>query len=264
VPVTVYIVSVVFFAMLVQSSVGFGAGLIGLPLLVLRIPFEVAAPMIGLMSLVTGVIIIAQDREHVHVRSVSWLLVSSFVGIPLGLWLLAHGSPHLLKGLLGLFLVAFAGDSMFVGPRWELKSDRPIWLCVCGFWAGVLGTAFATSGPPLVIYAAARRWTAPQFRATAQGFFLPSGIVIVAGYWLAGFWGRTVTTYFLYALPPALAALWIGRLVNRRLRQHAFQRALYVLLLAIGVLLVAQAVRGTIGKTRETASDVPTLAASQR
>ncbi|HEX4000381.1 MAG TPA: sulfite exporter TauE/SafE family protein [Pirellulales bacterium] len=241
--VTVYVVIVVFFAMLVQSALGFGSGLVGLSLLVFRIPFEVAAPLIVLLSITVGSIIVMQDWYEVHLRSVSWLLVSSLFGMPLGLWLLVHSDPHLLKEALGLFLIGFSAYCLFVGSRLELKSDSSVWLCLCGFCAGVLGEAFGMSGPPLLIYGAMRRWSAQRFRATGQGFFLPSSAIILAGYWLTGLWVWTVTLYYLISLPAAIAALFLGRSVNRRLRGKAFHHYLYATIIGIGAVLLIQSLR---------------------
>jgi len=97
------------------------------------------------------------------------------------------------------------------------------------------------NGPPLAIYGALSRWSAQQFRATLQGYFLPASIVGMAGYWLTGLWKWDVTYYFLISLPATLAAILLGRMMNRRLNSNVFQRYVYVGLIAIGAILMIQA-----------------------
>lgn len=97
------------------------------------------------------------------------------------------------------------------------------------------------NGPPLVIYGAMRRWSAPHFRATLQGYFLPASLIGMAGYWLAGLWVPAVTHYYLISLPLALAAVFLGRALNHRLQGDAFLKYIYVALAAIGLLLTVQA-----------------------
>lgn len=250
--------------MLIQSALGFGAGLIGVPLLVLMLPVAVAAPLVGLMSITSGMIIVAQDWHDVDVRSLRWLLVSSLFGMPLGLLLLDYGNPHLLKGALAIFLLFFSIYCLWGGERLRLQSDRAIWLCVCGFFAGIVGQAYGMSGPPLVIYAALRRWTAGRFRSTGQAFFLPTSFIIMAGYWLIGDLDWTVTSYFLYSLPASIVAVLIGRAMNRRLQKHSFHRYLYASIICVGLVLLFQALHEQPAKmpakknpaTRETASVV--------
>jgi hypothetical protein len=100
------------------------------------------------------------------------------------------------------------------------------------------------NGPPLVVYGAMRRWTAPHFRATLQGYFLPASIIGMVGYWLAGLWTPAVTHYYLLSLPVALVGIFLGRAVNHRLHGDAFYKYLYAGLGIIGVLLLLQAITG--------------------
>ena len=102
------------------------------------------------------------------------------------------------------------------------------------------------NGPPLVVYGAMRRWTAPHFRATLQGYFLPASIIGMAGYWLAGLWTPAVTHYYLLSLPVTLLGVFLGRVINHRLRGEAFVKYLYVGLAGIGGLLLVQAVSGRV------------------
>jgi len=97
------------------------------------------------------------------------------------------------------------------------------------------------NGPPLVIYGAMRRWSAPHFRATLQGYFLPASLIGMIGYLLAGLWVPAVTHYYLISLPLALVAVFLGRALNHRLQGDAFLKYIYVALAAIGLLLVMQA-----------------------
>jgi uncharacterized membrane protein YfcA len=127
----------------------------------------------------------------------------------------------------------------------ELKHDNRVWLLVCGFFAGVLGGAYGMNGPPLAVYGAMRRWSAQHFRATLQGYFLPASIIGMGGYWLAGLWVHGVTHYYLIGLPSTLLAVFLGRVINHRLRGDTFLKYIYIGLAGIGALLLFQA---TIGR----------------
>jgi hypothetical protein len=99
------------------------------------------------------------------------------------------------------------------------------------------------NGPPLVIYGAMRRWSPQHFRATLQGYFLPASVVAMAGYWLAGLWVPAVTHYFLLSLPVAIPAIFLGRLVNHRLRTDSFFAYVHLGLVCVGLVLLIQAIR---------------------
>jgi hypothetical protein len=63
------------------------------------------------------------------------------------------------------------------------------------------------------------------------------------GYAVMGLWVPAVTWYFVYSLPAILAAVLIGRWLNRRLTGDGFFRYVYIGLIAIGGVLVAQSLR---------------------
>lgn len=238
---TLCVLAVVFLATLIRSTFGFGEGLVAVPLLVLILPVEVATPVVVLLSITVAGVVVVQDWRKIHVGSAGWLLAPTFVGIPLGIALLTSVHQNLVKAALAMVIVAFAGYSLLGKRPPELRSDSRIWLLGCGFFAGVLGGAYGMNGPPLVVYGAMRRWSPQHFRATLQGYFLPASIVAMAGYWMAGLWTPTVTRYYLISLPVALPAIFLGRVMNHRIRGDAFLRYVHVGLVCIGVLLLVQA-----------------------
>jgi uncharacterized membrane protein YfcA len=241
---TAYVLVVILLATLIRSAFGFGEALVAVPLLAIRIPISIAAPLAVLVSITVAAIIIAQDWRNIHVRSAGWLVVSTLIGIPLGLMLLTEGNQHLVKGTLAVVIMAFSAYALIGRRPPELHSDNRMWLLVCGFCAGVLGGAYGMNGPPLAIYGAMRRWSAQHFRATLQGYFLPASVIGMLGYWLAGLWVREVTRYYLLSLPVVIPAILLGRLVNRRMREGAFLKFIHVGLILIGTTLLVQAMRG--------------------
>jgi hypothetical protein len=241
---TVYVLLVIFVATLIRSAFGFGEALVAVPLLAIRLPIGVAAPLAVLVSITIAALIIAQDWRHIHVRSASWLVVATLFGIPLGLMLLTKGDPRLVKGALAVVIISFSAYALIGRKPPELHSDNRVWLLGCGFLAGIMGGAYGMNGPPLAIYGAMRRWSAQHFRATLQGYFLPASVIGMIGYWLAGLWVSSVTRYYLLSLPLVIVAILLGRAMNHRMRGNAFLKFVHVGLLLIGTTLLLQAIRG--------------------
>jgi uncharacterized membrane protein YfcA len=234
------VLAVIFVATLIRSAFGFGEALVAVPLLALLVPVEVAAPLAVLVSITVAGVVVVQDWHKVHLGSAWRLALSTLFGIPLGLLLLTAAPERVVKAVLAVVIVAFSAYCLVHRSRFELRDDRLAWLF--GFVAGVLGGAYGMNGPPLVIYGTLRRWSAEHFRATLQGYFLPASLVGMAGYWLAGLWVPAVTRYYLLSLPPAVAAIFLGRVVNRRLAGRPFLLYVHVGLILIGVTLLIQSV----------------------
>lgn len=237
-PATVQVLAVLFLATFIRSALGFGEALVAVPLLALVMPVQIAAPLAVLLSITVAAVIVIQDWRNIHIRSAGWLVISTLFGIPLGLWILKTLSESIVKAILGSFIIAFALYSL-AGRKPKLDHDRlaPLF----GFSAGILGGAYGMNGPPLVVYGVLRRWQPAQFRATLQGYFLIASIVGMAGYAVTGLWTRTVSNYFLLALPAALVAILLGHFAHRRLSSSRFLLCVHIALAAIGLLLLKQA-----------------------
>ncbi len=173
-------------------------------------------------------------------RSATWLVVSAFLGIPLGLLLLVRANDHFVKLILGLIIAGFSVYSLALKSKLHLEKDHPIWLIASGFCSGILGGAYGMNGPPLAVYGSLRRWSPQHFRATLQGYFLPASLAGLIGYAVLGLWVHAVTHYFFVCLPGALVAIALGRALNHRLRGDGFFRFVYAGLIIIGGVLVAQ------------------------
>jgi len=237
--ITVQVLAVIFVATLIRSAFGFGEALVAVPLLALLMPVEVAVPLAVLLSITVAGVVVIQDWHKIQLRSAVWLILFTLFGIPCGLLVLTMVAEAIIKATLGIIIIAFSLYCLFSRKQFELKTDRFAWLF--GFGAGVLGGAYGMNGPPLVVYGALRRWSPQQFRATLQGYFLPASLVGMVGYWFAGLWVADVNRYYLLSLVPAIAAIFLGRAVNQRLDGSRFLRYIHCGLIAIGVVLVFQA-----------------------
>jgi hypothetical protein len=241
---TVEVLVVVFVASLVRSAFGFGEALIAVPLLALLLPIRVAAPVAVLLSITIAAVVVVQDWRKIHLRSTGWLLLPTMAGIPLGIWLLRSSHPNVVKAVLAVVIVLFSGYFLLGRRPLRLERDSHAWLLGCGFVAGILGGAYGMNGPPLVIYGSMRRWSPQHFRATLQGYFLPASVVVMAGYGVSGLWTAQVMHLFLISLLAAVPAIFLGRAINQRLRGEAFLRYVHAGVVAVGIVLLVQALRG--------------------
>jgi uncharacterized membrane protein YfcA len=227
-----------FLATLVRSTFGFGESLIAVPLFGLLMPISLAVPLSVLMSVLVALVVVIQDHRRIEFSSAKWLILSAIPGIPLGVLLLSHGNPVVVKAILGVIVIGYAIYALLASKAFRLEKDSRFWLLVCGFLSGIFGGAFGINGPPLAVYGNAREWDAKTFRATLQGYFLPASLLGLAGYFWKGLVSREVLSDFLISLPAILPAIFLGRWLNHRLEGRNFRRYVYFGLLLIGVILL--------------------------
>ncbi|NEO83294.1 MAG: sulfite exporter TauE/SafE family protein [Spirulina sp. SIO3F2] len=229
-------IAIVFGAALVQSTFGFGAGLIAMPLLTLVLGLKTATPLFGLLGATMSALVVLGNWQQVTWQAVWRLAIATAIGIPLGVLLLKFAPASPIIFALGIFLIGF---SVYRLGQWQLPPLKAAyWPYACGLLAGILGGAYNTNGPPVILYGTAQRWPPQQFRATLFGYFLPSGLITTASHAIAGLWQPETISLYWICLPWALIALALGQLLNSRLPATSFDQALSVLVGLLGGLLI--------------------------
>src|SRR5690349_19426550 len=145
-PLTIHILAVLFLATLIRSAFGFGEALVAVPLLALRVPVTVAAPLAVLVSITVAAIILIQDWRHIHLGAAGWLIAATCLGIPLGLLWLCTAREAVVKLILAALIISFSAWSLAGRSRAHLRRDHLPLLLGCGFLAGVLGGAYGMNG----------------------------------------------------------------------------------------------------------------------
>lgn len=237
-----YIFIISFVATLMRSTFGFGESLVAVPLLSLFLPIVVAVPLSVLISILIALVVVVQDHQKIHFNSAKWLIIFALLGIPFGLLVLLYGNEQWVKIGLGTIIMLYSLYGLIGRNSITLESDNKFWLFSCGFLSGILGGAYGLNGPPLAVYGNMRKWSAQHFRATLQAYFLPVSLVGTIGYAIKGLVTMAVLKYFLIALPAAIPAIYLGRYLNLKLRDHTFFKYVYLLLMCIGAFLVVASI----------------------
>jgi uncharacterized protein len=231
---------IILCSVLARSAFGFGNALIAMPLLTLVIGVRSAAPLVALTGLMTAVMILALEWRSVHMASAWRLILAALAGIPIGLLFLTSAHETLVTIVLAVVLIGFALYSLLRPQLPQLKNERLAF--PFGFVAGILGGAYNTDGPPIVIYSALRRWPAERFRATMQGYFLFTNSTIVASHGLAGLWTPSVVRLVLLSIPVVAAGVGAGILLSRRIPGQRYHTYIYFFLIAVGTVMLVRSV----------------------
>jgi hypothetical protein len=228
---------IVFLAALVRATLGFGEALVAMPLLALLLPVRMAAPLVALLAVITGLTVLLREWRHVSLEAAARLTLPAFVAVPMGVYLLRTGDDRLVKGLLAVVILSYTAWSIRRPTGVLLTNDR--WAPVAGLVAGFLGGAYNASGPPLVIYGTLRGWPPERFRGMLQSYFTVGGMWVVTTHALGGLLSRDVWQRFVLCIPCVLVASWLGARLSQRLPAERFRLAVHIVLFLIGLMLLA-------------------------
>ncbi len=235
-PLPLLIALILFVAIATSATFGFGAALLSMPLLTAVLGLQTAAPLFNLAATTATFCIVLLNWKKIFIGPAWRLFLGTVVGVPLGIVLIRTVPEPLVVGALGILLILFGIYRCTNAPLPKLH--YPSWGYGFGFVAGILGGAYNTSGPPVVIYGTMQQWPPTRFQATLQGYFLPTALTILVSHGLAGSWTEQVISLYLWSIPGILAGVGIGRYLNQRISPRRFKHLISMLLIALGIMLL--------------------------
>jgi uncharacterized membrane protein YfcA len=227
---------IVFFAIFTQSVTGFGLALVSMPLLTAVIGLQNAAPLVSIVALITELILLIYYRDAFNLGVVWRLLLASVIGVPLGVLALRTIDPQLILSLLGIVV---AGYALYALLDFRLPAiQQPAWAYGAGFLAGVLGGAYNTAGPPVIVYGNCRGWPPAEFKSNLQGFFLVNSVIVTIAHIVAGNYTPFIWRSSLVALPAMALGILVGLSLAKRISSDRFRKLVLWLLLILGIWLI--------------------------
>lgn len=227
---------VVFIGAFTQSLTGFGMGLVTMAVLPSLLGLHLATPLVALSGIVLEAIMLFRYRESLQVKSIWRLLVASLIAIPFGVYILRQLDERNALFMLGFIITGYAIYALSGFRLPELS--HPAWAWIIGLSSGMLGGAYNTAGPPVVIYGNCRRWSPQEFKSNLSGFFIVNSLMVVSTHWLSDNYTQSVLTFFWWTLPALIIGFLIGQKLDRRLNPEIFRRIVLVLLIVLGARLM--------------------------
>jgi uncharacterized protein len=234
---------VVVLAYSVFGMTGFGATLVGAPLLAHLLPIRFVVPMMLVFDLTAGLLLGLRSRNDVDRREL--LLLAPFIalGMLLGVTALVHAPDRWLLGGLGAFVFAYACWSLV-----QRGAPRPVsarWVAPAGVAGGVFTALYGSGGPIYTTYLARRVGDAKQLRATIAVLIFCTAWARLALFSASGLMLQpSLLPLAFLLLPCAVLGYLAGSRLHHRLPPRQAARIVWGLLLASGASLVWRAVVG--------------------
>jgi len=139
----------------IRSAIGFGDALVAMGLVTSWIGLQTATPLVALVGTVISSVILAAQWRQLNLQTAVPLVISTLLGIPIGLVLLKLAPESLAQAVLGVLLIAYGAYGLLGLKLPVVTTDR--FASLFGFVAGILGGAYNTNGPLVVVYGTLKR-----------------------------------------------------------------------------------------------------------
>ena len=222
-----------------QGFSGFGYGILlmsGLSLL--GAGLERASVFATLTSLVLVATLLVRSHRLMRVdwKAAAWVTAGIMLALPFGYrFILRHEDAPVFRVVFGLILVFFA---VFRAVRPHVRRNiSTLWAPVFGAGSGLLSGAFASGGPPVVLFLYAREDDPRRAVGTIQAVFLGGNLYRLAVI-LLGERGMTsdVLIPALALSPLVVLGTLAGFYASRRFSVRPFLLAVYGLLVLAGLV----------------------------
>jgi uncharacterized membrane protein YfcA len=225
-----------FLAGFTQGLSGFGSVLLALPLLALFLDIKTVIPLVALIAMILTTILLIQLRNFVEWKKVFPLLMGALIGIPVGVFFLKKLDKSIIQLIVGVTLILFSLYSLFIKAPGRTIGER--WAPFFGFLGGCLGGAITATGPPVIVYTSLQQWSKDTIKATLQGFFFFSGILVVLSHAISGLTTATVIRFFIVSLPLLIVGTYTGSFFYGMVEEEGYKRIIFILLTLLGIFMV--------------------------
>lgn len=226
----------VFFSFFAQSLLGFGGGLICIPILSLFMPVQNAVSMVMIYQFSMGLLIIKTYKQT------QWAYLFKMVpamlcGVIIGVALLKYLEGDVMRALLaGYIILHLARKHTKFDPMGKLIKWGDAHLA--GLLGGTLNAMIGGGGPAFILYLKEKIPNSSEFRASIIAMLMLSNIPRAIGVVGTGMFTNEILINGLYAFPGFLCALLLGQKLHDRISQEKFFIAVECLLGLSAFLLI--------------------------
>jgi uncharacterized membrane protein YfcA len=238
--------AIAFGAAFAQGFSGFGYGILAMAMLSLFTPsIERASVFVTVSVTVLVITLLVRSRRDVRIdwKQASLLLLGVLAGSPLGYWfVLRQGDLPICRIVFGIVLLLFALNGLL---KPHLKRHIPVALAPAfGAGSGLLSGAFASGGPPVVLYLYAQEDDPRLAVGTIQVVFLGSSIyrLAIIGGGERGF-TPDVLRLAVGMIPVVMLGTLAGYMAARKVSCRTFLLGAYTLIVTAGAMNIAKGLR---------------------
>lgn len=234
--ITILTILIIFFSFFAQSLLGFGGGLISIPILSLFMPVQSAASMVLLYQFSMGLLIF-KTHKQTQWKHLFKMFPSMLCGVVIGIALLKYLDGDVMRSLLaGYIILHLARKYTKFDPMGRLIEWGAEHLA--GLLGGILNAMIGGGAPAFILYLKEKIPNSSEFRASIIAMLMLSNIPRAVGVVGTGMMTQNLLINGLYAFPGFLLALYLGQKLHDRISPKKFFIAVECLLGLSALLLI--------------------------
>jgi len=240
-------IAAVFVGAATQRIAGMGFAMMVAPFVILAFGPLQGVVLVNLCGATAAFITVFSLRSGIRWATFWWLLVSSLLGVGIGLLLVRALDVPTFQTVVGVVLIlAIVGSTLVARTSLHVAGLR--WTLAAGVTTGALVSSAGIGGPPMSIYAVLSRWEQRSFAATMQPYTAAISLVAVAASLLTAprSWPSLSTVEWLLVAAAIIGGLLVGGLLSRVVSPRVGRVIVVVLALVGAVITLVSGLTGLL------------------
>ncbi len=225
-----------FLAEVIGTIAGFGSSTILLPLSLFFFNFTTALALVAFFHLFGNLSRVGFFKAGLDKKTIIKFGIPSVIFSLIGALLVKYISQDLLKGILGLFLLAYS--LIFLGKEdFKIKEsafNTFLGGSLSGFLAGLIGTGGALRGAFLTSFNLSKE----KYIATSAFIAIVVDATRIPAYISEGFLQSSYSWYLLFLLPIAILGSFMGKQIVAKVPQKLFKKVVLIAILLISLKFI--------------------------
>ncbi len=232
------VIAVAFFAGVLKSGFGIGAGIFLTPILALVTDPKEAVVLVAPMMLFTDTTATCQYWRQWNARDILFLAPPCYLGAAAGVLLLNWFTPEMARRAIGIIGLAYVGiEVLKIGFRARPSSQSLTGGISIGLVAGV-ASALSNSGGVFLSTYIAGRLKKEYFVGTLVAVFVGLNVTKVGMFTGLGLLHQRLWLIDLFLVPLMFLGGLVGKWLNSRIEESQFKRWIFVLIVGACIKLV--------------------------
>lgn len=229
---------IVAFSFFAQSLLGFGGGLISIPLLSLFMPVQDVVSVMIIFQLSMGWLLFKtwHQTSWAHIRA---MVPAMLVGVVLGIAMLKTIPGDVMRLILAGYIILHLLRTHTAFDPLKLAIEKG-GVHLSGFLGGMINAMIGGGGPAFILYLKDKAAGSAEFRANVMAILFLSNIPRVIGSLGTGMLDKNLLILGALAYPGFMVALFLGQKLHDRIPQKIFFRAVELILVVSAVMLIVK------------------------
>ena len=222
-------------ANIIQGITGFAGAPLAMPPCIAVVGITNAKSAITFIFWFTSLVVTLKNLKKIDYKHLGIMLAFMIPGVVAGMWLFKQLPLNILMLIYGVVIILIAVKKLFFPAKKPLPGFMGYVVLVL---AGLMQGMFTSGGPFMALYAADAIKDKTVFRPTVTTVWTVLNSYMIVQMYADGMYSAMSYKLIAFTVIPVFVAIYIGRILNGKMKQDTFLKLVYCLLIVSGSLLI--------------------------